>query len=54
MTEEENIVDLMGKTKKISCLGCDREKGLLDGGKIWSQNTVGSSYYGICQRKYEN
>lgn len=34
MTEEKNIVDLTGKTKKIACLGCDREKGLIDLGNI--------------------
>jgi diadenosine tetraphosphate (Ap4A) HIT family hydrolase len=34
MTEEKNIVDLTGKTKKIVCLGCDREKGLIDLGDI--------------------
>jgi hypothetical protein len=31
---ETNIVDLTGKTKKIACLGCDREKGLIDLGDI--------------------
>ena len=34
MTEEKNIVDLTGKTKKIACLGCDRENGLIDLGNI--------------------
>ncbi|MFA6518751.1 MAG: diadenosine tetraphosphate hydrolase [Candidatus Shapirobacteria bacterium] len=31
---EKNITDLTGKTKKITCLGCDREKGLINLGNI--------------------
>jgi len=34
MAEEKNIVDLTGKTKKIACLGCAREKGEIDLGNI--------------------
>jgi len=34
MTEEKNIVDFTGKTKKIACLACAREKGEVDLGNI--------------------
>lgn len=38
MTEEKNIVDLTGKTKKIACLGCAIQKGEVKslGGSILS------------------
>lgn len=34
MSEERHIVNLKGKTKNITCLGCDREKGLFELGNI--------------------
>lgn len=32
--EGKDVVDLTGKAQKIMCLGCDREKGLIDLGDI--------------------
>ena len=40
MTEEKNIVDFTGKTKKIACLACAREKG-----EIVLGNIIKSEYF---------